>query len=392
MTQAYTSKNLSDSLRVFVRPMLFISLGLHGLLLLIPTADSHKATAPKAEKTVKITQLSPTTKPSTIKQTAKKPAPKPLAVAPKAVRLPIARSVSSQPIIPAIAKPKPLEPIQATPAPAAVASPTPTTSSPTSAPTETTVPAGTEALAPTSTNPLEDFPHFPGAKAGCLDISSCFQTGNPLAKVAVYFEQQLPAKQYEQRLEIDETSRKVYQFSRSGLTQYLSLIEIEGSGTVYVLADAPRTLDELKKAVEVPAELGNVLAQLVPETGAAGVNGEDFADSINATPEDFTQPESFYESLGGVDAEGFEITPTLNSEIYGDLKVVRGQSLEQTLASTVVPTLQENGFTVSANSLGEYGGGALYQIQKGKFTGYLNLVPTKDGSGTIVTIWTSSPM
>ncbi|MBD2096108.1 hypothetical protein H6F90_13250 [Trichocoleus sp. FACHB-591] len=306
---------------------------------------------------------------------------------PKAVRLPIARTAQSQPIIPAIAKPLPLEPVQAV-----VADPTPITSSPTPAPTETTAPTDAEALAPTATNPLEDFPHFPGAKAGCLDIPSCFQTGNPLAKVAAYFEKELPAKQYEQRLEIDETERKVYQFSRAGLTQYLSLIEIEGTGTVYVLADAPRTLDELKKAVEVPVELGNVLAQLVPETGAAGINGEDFADSINATPKDFTEPERFYESLGGVDAEGFEITPTPNSEIYGDLKVVRGQTPEQILVSTITPTLQGNGFTISANSSGEYGGGLLYQIQKGKFTGYLNLVPTKDGTGTIVTVWTSSPM
>src|SRR6476469_7426650 len=107
MIQTHSSKNFSNSLRVLVRPMLLISLGLHGLLLLAPTAAKHKATAPKSEKTVKITQLSPTAKPSTIKQSAKKPAPKPLATPPAAIRVPIARTAQSQTVIPAIAKPQP---------------------------------------------------------------------------------------------------------------------------------------------------------------------------------------------------------------------------------------------------------------------------------------------
>lgn len=49
-----------------------------------------------------------------------------------------------------------------------------------------------------------------------------------------------------------------------------------------------------------------------------------------------------------------------------------------------------SGFEVKQEQ-GGYGGGLLYQVKQNTFVRYLNLVPTKDGTGVLVVVWNRSP-
>ena len=53
-------------------------------------------------------------------------------------------------------------------------------------------------------------------------------------------------------------------------------------------------------------------------------------------------------------------------------------------SASMLPSLQSI-FEVSKSD--NYGNGLLYKLKKSSFTGYLNLVPTKDGTCTIVVLW-----
>lgn len=364
MNLSYTLKNLANPLQVLIRPMLLTSVALHGLLLLMPMPEE-KAKIPKKEKTVKVTQLAlPPSKP------AASTAPKTLiATKPKVTPLtsrPVQPVVRRQPLIQAV-KPKlvqtPLPPRQvtATPSPSATASPAVSPNvEPTTPPSDAT------------NTPLAEFPHFPGAKPGCLEVPSCFQTANDLAKVADHFTKELPAKGFTAPEDINEAERKVYQVSRSDFPpQYLSLISTK-DGTIYVLADQPRSLDELKNAVDVPPEFYTILAEV----------GEELEDESQ-----FSEPTQFYTKLSSQDSDASLIPAQLRPEIQAT-KLIADQTPDAVYA-TMLSSLQSI-FEVSES--GSYGGGTLYTLKKGSFSGYLNLVPTKDNSGTIVVLWTESPV
>lgn len=353
---AYSLKKLPIPLQSLIRPMLLMSLVLHGLLMLMPVPD--KVPEKKEEKSVKVTQLPTTNSPLKIKRS---PQPSPT-VAPKVVtpiiRQPVlANRPRSQPIVQA---PRSRQ-VQPTPSPIA---PSPVAATPTPSPTS-------PELAPTTDTALNEFPIFPGAKAGCLEVQSCFQTGNALDKVAAYFEKELPARKFTAPVNTDEPSRKVYEVSRNDFpAQYLSLISTE-QGTIYVLADQPRTLDDLKNAVDVPPEFYTILAEV----------GEGIEDE---SP--FANPTDFYTKLESQDADGSLIPAEQREEIEGK-KLVSSQTPDAVYTS-LAPSLQSI-FEVSES--GSYGGGSLYKLKKDSFTGYLNLVPTKDGTGTIVVLWSDPP-
>lgn len=353
---AYSLKKLPASLQGLIRPMLLISLALHGLLMLMPVPDK-EAPQRKQEKSVKVTQLPTTTTPLKVKRSQPSPKPAP----PKVVTL-----ITRQPVLANRPRPQPIvqaprsRQVQATPSPIAppvAATPTPSPISPEAAPTTDTA--------------LNEFPIFPGAKAGCLEVQSCFQTGNALDKVAAYFEKELPARKFTAPVNTDEPSRKVYEVSRNDFpAQYLSLISTE-QGTIYVLADQPRTLDDLKNAVDVPPEFYTILAEV----------GEELEDE---SP--FANPTDFYTKLESQDADGSLIPAEQREEIEGK-KLVPDQTTDAVYTS-LLPSLQSI-FEVSES--GDYGGGSLYKLKKDSFTGYLNLVPTKDGTGTIVVLWSDPP-
>ncbi len=101
MNPSYTLKKLPASLQGLIRSMLFISLALHGLLLLMPMpnkntqADVRKK---EVEKSVKVTQL-----PSTVPLPTAKPSPQASAKAPTPKPTPrqVVTPVTSQPVLPA---------------------------------------------------------------------------------------------------------------------------------------------------------------------------------------------------------------------------------------------------------------------------------------------------
>ncbi|MCY7277585.1 MAG: hypothetical protein LH702_28575, partial [Phormidesmis sp. CAN_BIN44] len=234
-------------------------------------------------------------------------------------------------------------------------------------------------------NPLTTFPHFPGAQPGCLGVPSCYSTGKALAIVSGYFEKELPNKKYTVQPSPLESDRKVYEISKDGTKLFLSLI-FDGNSTLYVLADAPRSLADLQKTVQISPEFtNNILSQL-----SQSVSGSELASNLDPTPNKFADPNAFFTSLGGADAEGFEVSAEANSEVES-LKLVSGQAPQQLFSSFFSGNLQNSGFESTPISSG-YGGGDLYQIKKGSSKPfYLNLVPTKDGTSTIVVVWRSQP-
>ncbi|HEY9646149.1 MAG TPA: hypothetical protein V6C88_07265, partial [Chroococcidiopsis sp.] len=243
---------------VAARPLIWImtlaSLGLHALVVFIPMpSEPEPPPAEPEEMSVRITQLPA--------QTQASPGPTPQTQPTPRVSPPPRSPVVQQATTAAIPQPSP------------AASPTPqSTPSP---------PADAAPPAPANGgNPWQDFPLYPGGVPGCYNLSSCIQTNASLEDVSSYFQRELTAKQYSVNAFPGEANRRVYQVSRNGLTQFLTLFFVEGK-TIYVLSEAPRTLADLGQAVEVPTALYDVLANFAAQ---------------EATRADFAQPDAFYQS------------------------------------------------------------------------------------------------
>jgi hypothetical protein len=187
------------------------------------------------------------------------------------------------------------------------------------------------------------------------------QTNARLEDVSNYFQRELTAKRYTVQAGEQEPNRRVYQISRNGLAQFLTLFFVDGK-TVYVLSEAPRTLADLGQAVEVPTALYDVLANFAaPDAGRA----------------DFAQPEFFYD----VDTRKPEVAVA---------KLVTGEVPDTFFDAYLRTNLFNNGFT-SDESPQNYAGGLLYTITKEELSLYINLVPNYDNSATIVVIWRDKP-
>lgn len=307
---------------------LVASLALHGLLMLLPTSSEKKPAAAKPEeKSVRITQL-----PTLIK-------------APKVQRL---RK-------PVVAK-KPIVVQKSTPARAPIPSVQPAKPKA----------AATDPGASTS-NPWQDFPQYPGAEVGCFNLPSCFQSNDQLDQVSAFFEKELAAKKYTVKPTKTESGRKVYQVSKGNLTQFLNVLVNPGKGTVYVLAPNELTLEELSKAKAVPPEITAVFEGL---------------DAQDATRDSFAQPDSFYSA------------DTLRPDII-DVRLIPNPDASITadtfFDAYLSTNLRNSSFDDYPDTGQKYGGGPVYLAKKGKLTLYINTVPTKDGSGTIVVIWKKQP-
>ena len=363
--------------------MALLSLGIHGLLLLIPIPSEQKPAPPKLEKQIRVTQL-PTQPKSPVVRASPKPSPTPQKVPslPKAVTRP--RTVippEPKPRLKAIPpEPKP-KPKKTPPEPKAKETPpepkpketppepkakeTPPEPKPKETPPVKPEPVPSPALS-SDANPWEQFPKYPGAKPGCFEKDFCIQTGTKLDEVSAYFEKELPAKQYEWKPTIQEANRKVYQVStKNGKTQFLSLIFAGGEeGTVYVLGEKALSLGDFKKAVEVPSEISDILT-------ATGLESQE-VDAYY-----FTAPDKFYPSR------------TRRPEI-SSISVVPDQASETLMDTFLKTNLQNNGYEVS-EAKPPYGGGVVYEVKKDKLQLYFNLVPTTDGKGSIVVIWASPP-
>jgi hypothetical protein len=299
------------------------SVGLHGLLLLFPTGDQPKPLPPTApEKQVRITQLPKLNKAAAgVKQVAKR------------LVKPIVRSTT----LPPVPQPK--------------------------APPKREATGNSNASQSTA---WDDFPIYPGAQPGCFNLSSCQQTTDGINLVAEFYARELPAKKYTVKPTIQLPDRQVFQLSRNSQTQFLSIIQTD-KGSVYVLSDAPRSLEDLKKAVEVPPEVSEILSNL---------------DAKNADQTNFEQPKFFYTAAAG---KGISAGALVTKPGIRNISLIAGYAFDTMMDEFFRNNLQQNSFEVS-DPLSDFGGGKIYEVTRArdKLKLYLNLVPTKDKTGTLI--------
>ncbi|MBC7971904.1 MAG: hypothetical protein H7Z11_17570, partial [Verrucomicrobia bacterium] len=133
-------------------------------------------------------------------------------------------------------------------------------------------------------------------------------------------------------------------------------------------------LAKIKKGdvVGIPKELGDIAKEL---DTTYSISSDDSATSLDVVEGSaFFKPDPDY-PLNEASVDGISET-----------RVVGGQSPAQ-VYQALQPVLKKFD---SANEADAYGGGALYELKKGKFTGYLSLVPGKAG-GTVAVVWTKRP-
>lgn len=375
MTQALFLKNLPAPLQFWVRPMLFASLGLHGLLLALPMQSEHKPAPTKKEPDkVKITQL-PTKTNSPAPKISPLATPKPAAIVPPAKLAPqpnpIRQSVITPPASPisSISRPQP-QPTPttapATPAP----STTPASAQPTPTASTTPAPTATSSPSPVSQDPFADFPIYPNATPGSGgllpgDADKAARTVKAdLSTVMAYYKTELPNKKFDAKSTTEETDLKVSQVSKGGVSQYLHL-KYTGENTIIVLAPQPLDLKNLGNLeVEPPEarEFQTILGQLVNVDVLPAIGLSDLQD-----------------------ASAFQ---------GGNVKSLLGEFKEvtpQALGASLEQGLRAQQFEVSAIST-SFAGGILYQVKKGSYVGYLSLAPTKTPGRTGILTLKNSPI
>ncbi len=345
--------------RGWVHPALWASIGLHLLVLLLPLPDRSRlqsaAEAPSdqpAETQVRVTPLPASPQPSVATTPPAPPAPSAVPLRP------------SPPVVSAL--PQPLPPRQIAPQRVAVPPPqTPRPVAPAVSPSPTTPASPTPPAVPPPALPFADLPLLAGAQTGCFGLGACSEItdGTPFRTAGQTLETQLTAQGYTvtPREDYDEAGRKVYQLTRGDEVRYLNVLSADVGSTVYLVTPQPISLDDLKTSTTIQAELTSLLDQ---------------TPSAPAAPAQFFQPDAFW--LGGV----------ARPETGGSLRFVSGSQPDQ-LLSRFRTALQAQNFNLT--EAGGYGSGWLYEITKGPYTGYLNLVPAADQTGTIVVLWSQLP-
>jgi outer membrane biosynthesis protein TonB len=406
----------SFSWRSLLKPAILISIGFHGLLLLMPLAGVHEQSAPPIpkEEKVKLTELPTeevTTSPSVAAPSPTTPQPSPLVSAklpdvrsiaspsptpsPSASKLPQV-AVSSKPI-PTIkpspsVSPKPLASKKPIIKPSSKASPKPLASktpvvkpSPKASPkaivtkpTPSTTPA---AQKPAALNtPFSDFPKYPNATTGAFDIKAiekvAQQTPDDLKQVGSFFENELKGKGYQSNISTNTDNKKVYEVSKGGVNEYLTLIFEGGKGTIIVKSKKP-----------LPDNLGNTEVASAQENAFDAALGRVPFQPNDSADEKLPDPKAFHDKYGQ-DEKGF-LEKQVKNGIDGSIRFIGGQNPDAAYSGIFAGSLQQGNFQVTPKN--SYGGGNLYEVRQGGFARYLNLIPAKDGSGTIVVVWNTPP-
>jgi hypothetical protein len=346
--------HLTGPLKLFYRPIFVAAIGLHALLLFAPGAkQEQKKDVKEKEKPVTITQI------STGKAAAK-----------KLNKLP---TTKLKPTLPKLQSPNKSAPITK-PTPKAeenkpAEKPEEKTPQSKPLPEVSPMPPGTPGDSIDPNNPFADFPHL-GTKNAAEEYEV---KGSTLAAAIAHFNQELPKRKYTIEPAAQEPSRAAFRFSKGGKEAYLNIFQ-EGDNVIYILAGAEvKSLEEWRGIVKVPDDFVVMISQLPTPTGVA-----DGSDSETPDESHFDQPAAFFDgddqfkaAIGGVSprrVEGWD-PKTLYAE---QIEPVAKQVFDVTLA-------------------GEYGGGPLWEMKKGKTVLYLNLVPSTSKNGTNVVVWTQKP-
>lgn len=426
-------KNIPAPARMLFRPMLMISLVLHGVVLMLPLPpDSKKPEIAKKEEQVKITQL-PTTQPSAqSSQSLAKANPQPnprvnesirineptlpkfswpldtqpspqlsestlpkfswqLNPQPKPQPSPSTRSKPKPPLANPIlseAKPKPdqnakpakpetsqadaekFEALTPQSAPSQPSNPTANTETRSSngieTKTEISIDTATGAEADNAKvkDPLEDFlKNFPfpeNVNVGSLEVlsegadQSARNIKQSLAQVIKFYEKELPARQYNLIASpiADDTDLKIYPVSKSSVTQYLHLIS-KGEDTIIFLSE-----EKLARK-----DLANLEVQTAEE--------REFKDILQRSITIATRK---------------ELTPDIEKKLaggkYNNFGILVGKNPSQ-LGSEFSSALSNQEFKIGKPiDLGK--DGLIYPVSKNSFKGFVQLIPTEDGSGTAI--------
>jgi len=370
-------KNLPTPVQIVWRPMLLVSLVLHGIVLLLPVPSTWEKSEP--EEQVKVTQLpslspSPKSSVNSAEEPTAETSPTP------SQSTPFASAFSSQPTI----NPFP-DPIQPTPdlsptiefSPGILENPKSSLSpSPSSSKDETqtieekntkntdqTIDSGIDTNDVNVEDPLKkfltNFPFPEEAAMGSLGIltgeadTSARHVQQPLGQVIKYYSKELPDRNYTlANPSIDEPEFKVYQVSQDDVSQYLHLV-LKGGNTIIFLSKTQLNradLLELEAETAEERELQNILEQIM-------VAGE-YTKELN--------PEIKQVLAEGVDGK------------YNYLGTVYERDREQ-LSSQFLSQLKEKEFTVIPLT----DDGLYYSVEKNDFKGVVQLIPTQSGLAII---------
>lgn len=355
----HSPQNQRQTSQTILWGAMFISALCHGLFLLLPLPENQtKPPSSVAEKTMRVTTL-PKKQPPELAVLAKETLPK---VEPKALIPPPKPENFPRKSQTAIPKVKPSEPptqkrTVSPPKQKPAATPPKTVTPPPK--TETPPPKTEDETPPPAADTWVDFPSYPNAASGCLDLDACSQTEDDLYKVSGFFEQALKVRKYDFQAIATEAEQKTYKVSRDERTEFLHLFLTTESGTGYILAKEPLDIAELKRAAA---------DGLVDESGDA--------TNIAVDCSQFAEPDLFCENnVKKAEIDTFEWVPdakvdSLFDEIYRDF-------------------FSKNNYKITEDQT--YGDGTLYIITKGDERVYINIVPNKEKTGAIIVNWNTLP-
>lgn len=370
-------KNLPTSVQKVWRPMLLISVVLHGIVLILPVPSTWETSEP--EEQVKVTQL-PSFSPSPESSVNSAEEPTGETSPTLSQPTPFVSAFSSQPTI----NPFP-DPIQPTPdfsptiefSPGLLENPKSSPSpSPSSSKDETqtieeknkkntdqTIDSGIDTNDVNVEDPLKkfltNFPFPEEAAMGSLGIltgeadTSARHVQQPLGQVINYYRNELPERNYIlANPSIDEPEFKVYQVSQDDVSQYMHLV-LKGENTIIFLSKTQLVradLPELAAEKAEERELRNILEQII----VAGEHTKELNTEIKQVLAE------------GVDGK------------YNYLGTVYERDREQ-LSSQFVSQLTEKKFTVIPLT----DDGLYYSLEKNDFKGFIQLIPTQSGLAII---------
>jgi hypothetical protein len=208
---------------------------------------------------------------------------------------------------------------------------------------------------------FKDFPTYPGSILSPESPAST--TTAEFKKVADYFDEALlVARKRKWNAEeiVNEPGKiKSYRVSSGGVTKILSVFSKGQLGTAYVLTDRLTTLEALEEAEAAIASISDALGSLKA------------LEKVDVSR--IAQPKLFQRN---------------DSEIVS-MNLIEAAPPEKVFTDYLSDSLAQQGFDVPKPSA--YGGGPVYVLNRGQFTGYLNLVPSQDGTGTVIVFWKVPP-
>lgn len=369
MQPSYFLKNLPSPVRMLVRPMLIISLLLHGVVLMLPTSlNLNKSDPPKKEETVKITKLpsgtkspsppSPQSSPQVTPQTSRQQSlptpnqPHQQLVNPISDQTQPKSQPNSQPKA-SLSVPQELE-----------SSKSQSSKSPNSAPdSNSNISTETDVKNTNVKDPLEDFlSNFPfpeNSKVGSLGVlsqeadTSARNVNLPLGQIIKYYFKELPTRKYTLASPTrDNVDLQIYPVSKNNVSQYLHLIKTGENTVIFLSAHQLDSKDiaNLEADSEEEREFKSIIRQVV-----------EVASTKELTP---------------------DIINKLGDGKYNDFGIFPGRSPAQ-LGSELNRELSNKEFRVLKLTESREDG-LIYAVIKNSFKGCIQLIPTEDGSGTAI--------